>query len=97
MQSETTVNALTLSLGSIFLQVATAPVAGVDFITILDKITTIGILMYISVTLNKKMETMSIQFRDEEKEIRKDFKESLKEVNEGFEKRLNVLLDNLKK
>jgi hypothetical protein len=97
MQSETTVNALALSLGSIFLQITATPVAGVDFVTILDKITTIGILMYISVTLNKKMETMTVQFRDEEKEIRKDFKESLKEMNEGFEKRLNTLLENLKK
>lgn len=97
MQNETTVNALALSLGSIFLQVTATPVTGVDFVTILDKITTIGILMYISVTLNKKMETMSAQFRDEEKEIRKDFKDSLKEMNEGFEKRLDILLNNLKK
>lgn len=59
--------------------------------------TTIGILMYISITLNKKIEIMTENFREEEKEIRASFKDDLKLLNESFDKRLLLLLENIKK
>jgi hypothetical protein len=92
----TTINTICISFANLFLQIANQPM-NLDFITILDKMTTIGILMYISITLNKKIEIMTENFREEEKEIRASFKDDLKLLNESFDKRLLLLLENIKK
>lgn len=56
-----------LSLPFFMLQV---PMVGIDFLQIADKVGVIGILLYLSYTLNKRMEAMFLSFNETLKEER---------------------------
>jgi hypothetical protein len=62
-----TLTTLTLALPLFLLQV---PTNGLDFFQIADKVGVIGILLYMSYTLNKRMETMFASFQTTLKEER---------------------------
>jgi cell division protein FtsB len=71
-----------VSLANILLEV---PMNNFDFIGIADKITTIGILLYISYNLNQKLEKLSENFRAEEKEIRDMHRNEMLEQRKFYE------------
>jgi hypothetical protein len=80
-----------LGLMNIFLQTP----ANLDIFTLLDKIGTIGVLVYIAYTLNQKLEKMSESFQKEEHEIRTAFLNELREQREAHTKQLDVMLQKL--
>jgi len=86
--------ALTLTImNTFFLQIP----ANIDLFTVLDKISTIGVLVYIAYTLNQKLEKLSENFQAEEKQIRKDFLIETKEQRESYRLQLEAMLSKLLK
>jgi hypothetical protein len=77
-------NICAISFANIFLQVPMNN--NFDFIGIADKVTTIGILLYISYNLNQKLEKLSENFRTEEKEIRDMHRNEMLEQRHFYEK-----------
>lgn len=76
-------------ISSVLIDIPTSQ--GADLLNIADKLTTIGILIYISLSLNKKLEKMQEAFQAEEKEIRANFREDLKNTNELFTKNIGLI------
>lgn len=71
----------TLSLGYMLIgTLLQLPAHDFEVFSIIDKISTIGILVYISYTLNKKLELMQENFQKEETLIRKEFLDRTNEL-----------------
>ena len=64
----------------------------INILGIADKITTIGILIYIAYRLDKKLDKMADNARQEEKEIRQEHKEEMAEVRKENREMLESFL-----